>query len=80
MALNDSSDGETNNESLWGQQGSAGLTVQQNQGTLDCPEREGLDRELQTFITMRDQTDQATEVGGGLGEGGGEDGLNFMMG
>lgn len=64
MALNDFSDLDTNVESLWGPQGSAKLRVLENQGTLDSPTREGLDRELQTFISMRDQTDQATEVGG----------------
>lgn len=69
---NDSSDSETNNESLWGQRGSPSPRVLQNQSMLDPPEREGLDRELQTFISMRDQTDQATEVG--------EDGCNFMIG
>lgn len=70
--LNDSSDSETKSDSLWGQQGSPSPRVLQNQSMLDPPEREGLDKELQTFISMRDQTDQATEVG--------EDGCNFMIG
>lgn len=49
----DSSDGDTDG-------GSAGSRVLQNKRSSA---REGLDRELQTFISMRDQTDQATEVG-----------------
>lgn len=63
MVLDESSDRDTNGEGLWGSQGSASPGVLQNQRTLDSPAREGLDRELQTFISMRDQTDQATEVG-----------------
>lgn len=62
MTLNDSSDSDANGESSLGPQRAADLRVLQNKGALDCPAREGLDRELQTFIRMRDQTDQATEV------------------
>lgn len=36
--------------------------VLQDRGMVERPTREGLDRELETFISMRDQTDQATEV------------------
>ncbi|CAG10110.1 unnamed protein product [Tetraodon nigroviridis] len=56
-ALTDSSD----SDGVWGPQGPASPGVLQIQGTSDSPAREGLDRELQTFISMRDQTDQATE-------------------
>lgn len=62
VAPNDSSDSDTNGESFLGPQRSAGPRVLQDKGVLERPTREGLDRELQTFISMRDQTDQATEV------------------
>ncbi|TNN04509.1 hypothetical protein fugu_001538 [Takifugu bimaculatus] len=61
VAPNDSSDSDTNGESFLGPQRSAGPRVLQDKGMLERPTREGLDRELQTFISMRDQTDQATE-------------------
>ena len=42
-------------------EGSAGPRANINRG-CESPVRQGLDRDLQTFISMRDQTDKATEV------------------
>ncbi|XP_068185992.1 melanoregulin-like [Antennarius striatus] len=62
----DSSDSDADLENLFGQQSlkmgsnqeSPGVTVSRS---MESPIRQGLDRELQTFINMRDQTDAATE-------------------
>lgn len=65
----DSSD--TDGESLYGPESKRGIEPSQGstaalRATMnrpcEAPIRQGLDRELQDFISMRDQTDKATEV------------------
>lgn len=60
----DSSDSDTDGESLFRPQCSRSKSSQAATISRPCesPVRRGLDRELQAFISMRDQTDEATEV------------------
>lgn len=73
----DSSESDTDAESLFGPQSSRGSpwSNKPSQGSTvdpratinrpcESPIRQGLDRELQAFISMRDQADKATEVRG----------------
>lgn len=75
LLSSESSDSDTEKESLfgpqppgrcpWNNQPSQGSTVDPWGATnrpCDSPIRRGSDRELQAFISMRDQADQATEV------------------
>lgn len=72
MASSDSSDTETTDgenvfrpqssrEKRWGHKLDAGKVDQVNRPG-ESPTRQALDRELQTFISLRNKTDKATEV------------------
>ncbi|XP_070694677.1 melanoregulin-like [Pempheris klunzingeri] len=74
LLSSESSDSDTEKESVFGPQpsGRSPWIDQQSKGSTegpwastnrpcDSPIRRGLDRELQAFISMRDQADQATE-------------------
>lgn len=72
VASSDSSEGETTDgenvfrpqssrEQRWGHKLGGGKVDRVNRPG-ESPTRQGLDRELQTFISLRDKTDKATEV------------------
>lgn len=54
---------QSSREKLWSHKlGAAKPRAQGGNRPGESPTRQGLDRELQTFISLRDKTDKATEV------------------